>query len=82
MGVYRIEVTIHATAYVRADSEADAVKMAKEIEGNGMELRENRDADIPISGQHFDSCELPELSLSPAMTIGKIAAGSIELVED
>lgn len=65
MTIYSIDLKVAATAYVRADSQADAIQALKdEIGLNGCDY-----ADIEISGVALDSPELPDISLSPAMTI-------------
>ena len=72
MGVYRIEVDIKATAYVRADSPAEAQAMLLAHDGHGIEFA-SRDQPISeemwISGRQYDDPDLPALSLSPAMTL-------------
>lgn len=68
--VYSVEVMICATAYIRAGSAAEAAQIANE------NFRENTDAstnasffgDVEVSDARFDSEELPDVSLSPAMT--------------
>jgi len=74
--VYSVDVKIYATAYIRADSEDEARKIAAALKLGSLELRtedyagESSDGtDIAISGAQFDSDALPDLSLSPAMTI-------------
>lgn len=80
--VYSIEVSIAATAYVRADSEEEARAKAKELGGTGLELPEYTDG-VEISGRSFDDPDLPEVSLSPSMTIVEINhEDECELVHD
>jgi hypothetical protein len=67
--LYSIDIKIYGTAYIKADSEEKALEIAKSLHMDGIELREDRDAEIPITGQRFDDPDLPELSLSPAMTL-------------
>lgn len=66
--VYSIDVKIYATAYIRADSEAEALKIAKAMKDDCLELCE-QDGDPAISGLNYDNPDLPGVSLSPAMTI-------------
>lgn len=67
--VYSVEVLICATAYISAESPEEAARIATE------NFREHEDAstsdrsffgDVPVSGATFD--DLPDVSLSPAMT--------------
>jgi hypothetical protein len=71
MGVYRIEVVVHATAYVKAASEVDAVKKLRRLDQTGFELT-NRDMQLTdnlwVSGRRYNDPALPVISLSPAMT--------------
>lgn len=76
--VYSVEVLICATAYIRADSAAEAAQIANE------NFRENTDAsldgsffgDVEVSGARFDFEGLPDVSLSPAMTfLGRAGTG-------
>jgi hypothetical protein len=65
--LYRIEVNVVATAYIRADSPDEAMaKAERELTGFGFEVvDEGRDGFV--TGVDYD--EVPEISLSPAMTI-------------
>lgn len=59
MVLYRIDIPLWATAYVKADSPEEAIAKLKTI--NGEE-----------AGDHVDVrpfADLPDISLSPAMTI-------------
>ncbi|RWM32591.1 MAG: hypothetical protein EOR77_21410 [Mesorhizobium sp.] len=59
--VYRVDVLICGTAYIRASSpeEAQAILDTHRLE----------DASEHVSGLMYDDPELPEFSLSPAMTL-------------
>jgi hypothetical protein len=80
MTMYRVEFTVHATAYIRADSKGEAMAKASNLSGVCME---------DVSGELFcglrlagpDSPDLPEVSLSPAMTIGQADYEHMEEVE-
>ncbi len=66
MPVYQIDLKVAATAYVRANSKEEAIQALKE------ETRFPRGADyddFEISGARLDSEDLPDISLSPAMTV-------------
>lgn len=65
MTVYSIDLKVAATAYVRADTKEEAIQALKdEIGINGCDY-----ADLEISDLPLESEELPDISLSPAMTI-------------
>lgn len=77
--LYRVDLTIHATAYVRAVSEADAVNISQQYDG---EATEDNFKEI-TSEQRFDDPNLPEFSISPAMTLEVSDPGAgIEEVTD
>jgi hypothetical protein len=66
MPVYSIDLKVAATAYVKAESKAAAIAALKEeiSERFGTDL-----SDFETSGLPFDSEDLPDISLSPAMTV-------------
>lgn len=66
--VYSIDVRFYATAYIRADSEAQALEIAKGLKDESLEVEASGNSDIEVSGADFDSPELPDVSISPAMT--------------
>lgn len=72
MPVYRIEVAIQATAYVKAEDAEQAQTMMAELDGETFELS-RRDMvlteQLSVSGRQYDDPELPAISLSPAMTL-------------
>lgn len=67
--VYRVELTLHATAYVKADSDTSALAITCGHEGLDV-------SDI-LSGLPFDDPNLPDFSLSPAMTVGKVESAEL-----
>lgn len=71
MKVFRTDIWIAATVYVKADDEEAAAKIVNRLDFDGIELQEQElyGEDFAISGARFDSDELPDVSLSPAMTI-------------
>jgi hypothetical protein len=74
--LYRIDVQLNATAYVKATSEQEALERAKKFIEN--EPFEFEGADI--SGVRYTNPNLPDISLSPAMSgVGVISKP--ELVE-
>lgn len=87
MNLYSIDIKICATAYIKAESEEEAMKIAKEqLADTGMELPDNLDwLELPITGKEFDSPDLPDVSLSPAMTLYGPWRGDeqpVEMVEE
>jgi hypothetical protein len=84
MPVFRIEVTIQATAYVKAEDAEQAQTLLAEHDGDTMELSRR---DVPlndelwISGRQYDDPELPAISLSPAMTL-RVVEPEAEPVDD
>jgi hypothetical protein len=68
MKLYSIEIQICATAYIKAESAEEAMKIAKELKGDILEIDE-QDGELPISGREYDNPNLPDISLSPAMTV-------------
>ena len=73
MKLYAIDVTIHATAYVKAETRSKANQKA-------VAAFKNRQIDVSdvngglISGLRYDDPALPEISLAPAMTLGEVAS--------
>ena len=72
MPIYRVEVRVEATAYVRADSAEQAQAGMLALDGETFELS-RRDVQLTdqlwVSGRQYDDPELPVISLSPAMTL-------------
>lgn len=71
MALYRTDIWIAATAYVQADSAEEAAEMVNTLDMCGFDLDEQMlDLDgVEISGKRFDDPDLPELSLSPAVSV-------------
>ena len=68
--VWRLEVTINATMYVKAGTAEDAVRMAREQDETSIELSDWHLAyGVPFSSEGYNSPALPDISLSPAMTL-------------
>jgi hypothetical protein len=65
VNLYSIDIKVVATAYVKANSEEEAREKAKGLHMDGLEVS----GDPLISERRYDDPELPEISLSPAMTI-------------
>jgi hypothetical protein len=70
MNVYSIDVMIAATAYIKADSPEEAMaKVAAHLVNQEMVVAQYADGTGIISGRRFSDPALPDVSLSPAMTI-------------
>lgn len=69
MNVYGVEIKICATAYVKARSEAEAIEEVRKLDGTFLELQEDDGNDPPISNRRYDDPSLPDISISPAMTV-------------
>lgn len=70
--LYSIDVRLTATAYIVADSEAEAMEMARAaFDNTGGELPTG-EADITVDGSTY-SADMPEVSLSPAVTFDAFA---------
>ncbi len=68
--LFSVDIRLAATVYVKADSEADAAAKVKTLNRESGELREAYFMEnLPINGDYSDDETLPEMSLSPAVTI-------------
>ena len=76
--LYRVDVQIYATAYIKASSAAEARTIAKNLKDETLEVV-CMDGDLPISGRRYDDPLLPDVSLSPAMTV--VGPASDDMVE-
>ena len=82
MSIYSIAVTVYATAYVRAASPDEAKAKAAALENRVLEA-EDAGSEVAISGLKLSDPALPDVSLSPAMTvIGPDKDDTPELLED
>jgi hypothetical protein len=84
MKVFSIDVRMVATAYIRAETHEAAVELVqRQLHETGLDLEVGYMNDVPISGLQYHDPELPEVSLSPAMTIvGPADDDALEMVED
>lgn len=67
MKVYRIDVKVWATAYIKASSAEEATKIARGLKNQFLEVSD-AGGDVDISGLGYGDPALPDVSLSPAMT--------------
>lgn len=68
MPIYSITVTVYATAYIRAASPHEAKAKALALENHVLEV-EDVGSEVAISALKLNDLELPDISLSPAMTV-------------
>ena len=81
MNIYSVDIRIWATTYVRAKSQAEAFRIARGLTGTSIELRDDPHTNIPICGCEFDNPDLPDISLSPIITLSKPFRPSLDLVQ-
>jgi hypothetical protein len=73
--VYRIDVNIAGTAYVKATDAKSALAKAKVLAGSALEVAVGRVGDVDVSdvaildAKAKPNPDLPEVSLSPMMTV-------------
>ena len=81
MPIYSITVTVYATAYIRAASPDEAKAKALALENHVLEA-EDAGSEVAISALKLNDPALPDISLSPAMTvIGPDKDDTPEIVE-
>jgi hypothetical protein len=77
--LYSIDVQIWATAYIRADSEEQALEMAKAMEGDSLFVED--DGPGLFTGRDFADLfhddDIVDLTFSPCMTVGKLDSEEI-----
>lgn len=71
MPIFSVEINVVATAYIRADSLQEAKSKAKALPQSSIEVGSTV-GDVEVSGLDLDDPELPDVSLSPAMTIHSV----------
>ncbi len=78
MKIYSVPIMIYATAYVKAESPDAAHEKAREMSNGTIEIiGDSRDL---FCGLAFDNPCSPDMSLSPAVTIGDVEP--LESVEE
>jgi hypothetical protein len=80
MNLYNADILIKATVYVKAESEEEAQEKVLKLNGLCLELSEDEHAELPITGMTYNNPDLPDISLSPAVTVGY--ADPIQVVEE
>jgi hypothetical protein len=68
--IWSVDLRVWATAYVQADTREEAEALIRsELLGSGLEVKAVYGCDVEISGLPFDHPDMPEVSISPAMSI-------------
>lgn len=79
MNLYSVDIRVAMTAYIKAESEKDALKIAREnFHGETHELVTGG----LVNGADFDSESLPAISLSPAITFVGVDTSTIGLCDE
>lgn len=82
MNIYRVPIIIAGSAYVLASSMIEAQRAVGMMSDMSIEVQEDETQEVPISGRRLDDPDLPDVSISPAMTvIGIEPESSPELVD-
>ncbi|MBI1202636.1 MAG: hypothetical protein GC182_09015 [Rhodopseudomonas sp.] len=68
MNIYRVDMRVCATAYIKANSPEQARRIACGLKGKSPDIADS-EGEVAVSGLSFDNPNLPAVSLSPAMTI-------------
>jgi hypothetical protein len=76
MKLYQIEVQLYATAYVKAETEAEALIIAQGLEHDGIYADSDDFDGLPYT--HLEAA----VTFSPAMTVGKVLDDEPEEVHD
>lgn len=72
MPLYSADVPIFATVYVKARNAAEAQRKIAALREMGIEVPEDAEAELPITGNNYSDPDLPDISLSPCMTFGRV----------
>lgn len=83
MKLFRADLVVYATAYVHAENFKDAALKLSKLRDKVLEVQsvDSRQSlnEVPISGRRADDPALPEVSISPAMTIAHLASDITEV---
>lgn len=82
MKVYSVDIRVTATAYIKADSRIEALSKAKGLHGDCLNVKNPTESEVDISALRFDNPDLPDISLSPVMTIWGAVPGTIGVAAD
>lgn len=79
MKLFRVDMVVYATAYVRAEDFRDAAAKIAKLRDCTLHVRDAAATEVPISGVPYDDPELPEVSFAPVMTVAHAAGDIIEV---
>ncbi|TAJ97169.1 MAG: hypothetical protein EPO10_29690 [Reyranella sp.] len=68
--VYSVDIKVYATAYIKAESAEEALSIARGLKDGTLAADKAAYwSDVEISDRQLDDPDLPDVSLSPAMSI-------------
>jgi hypothetical protein len=82
MILWQQDVVIYGTIYVKAATQEEATALMKKSMGVGIEVATQGNTWLPISDKHFDDPDLPDVSLSPCMTVSHLTDGEPQNTEE
>lgn len=68
MAIWRVDVRLYASAYIRAKTAEEAMLIARAMKDSGPGI-DGSSGEIEICGLRYEDPDLPDVSLSPEMTI-------------
>jgi hypothetical protein len=71
LNVWSIDVKIYGTAYIKAETAEEALKIAQALKGEAIQFSDRRQQvseDIFVTGERYTK-DLPPVSLSPVMEL-------------
>lgn len=83
LNLYSIDVMICGTFYVKASTPEEALEKARKMSGGGIIVPDdtcNEASEPDFCGREFDDPLLPNISISPAMTIHDPIEANIDCV--
>lgn len=72
MPLYSADVPMFATVYVKAKNAAEAQRKIAALRETGFEMSEDEEAEVPITGKDYADPDLPDISLSPCVSFGRV----------
>lgn len=75
MPLYQVEMQVCATAYIKAKNAVEAREIADGLKYSSPSILDSG-GDVEVCGRQFDDPDLPDVSLSPAMTIHGVWPGA------
>ena len=73
--LWGVDVIVYATAYIRAGSADEALTIARGLKRSVIEVE--GDGDLAVLDLSYDDPDLPDVSLSPAMTVAGPVDGAV-----